>query len=349
MHYNDLKHALYNTHFCFFICFALFRWMQSESIRFTCVQWYVKIQQVRASTSKHIMIYDDIWWYISIARALENWLTQETTREPRGRRIREGSVLNRPLLALPGLYQVVQILWISMIFDDIWWYLNIGDVCIYLMMFSHVYKLLRYVCQCLYTHAYPCTVNKSMYIHVYPSFVKPLVPLASICILVTFFLHCFILYYSMLIHFCASWFINLHPFMLPGSIAARGDRTRGWLTLGRFWYGPVGFKSFCAHYITLHHITACPQWVYMFLSYPLIWSLHPPWLYPNKCLMFWDLQNAPASFFEGILYTPNRGETSLPFASWLVHIISKNHGKRKAYCRLFLTNKNQFMNRNQFL
>ena len=34
----------------------------------------------------------------------------------------------------------------------------------------------------------------------------------------------------------------------------------------------------------------------------------PPWLYPNKCLMFWDLQNAPASFFEGILYTPNRGE-----------------------------------------
>lgn len=123
MHYNDLKHALYNTHFCFFIFFALFRWMQSESIRFTCVQWYVKIQQVRASTSKHIMIYDDIWRYISIARALENWLTQETTREPRGRRIREGSVLNRPLLALPGLYQVVQILWISMMFDDIWWYL----------------------------------------------------------------------------------------------------------------------------------------------------------------------------------------------------------------------------------
>ena len=79
----------------------------------------------------------------------------------------------------------------------------------------------------------------------------------------------------------------------------------------------------------------------------------PPWLYPNKCLMFWDLQNAPASFFEGILYTPNRGETSLPFASWLFHIISKNHGKRKAYCRLFLTyfymNRKQLMNRNQFL
>ena len=194
----------YTIHISVFSFFsALFRWMQSESIRFTCVQWYVKIQQVRASTSKHIMIYDDIWWYISIARALENWLTQETTREPRGRRIREGSVLNRPLLALPGLYQVVQILWISMMFDDIWWYLNIGDACIYLMMFSHVYKLLRYVCQCLYTHAYPCTVNKSMYIHVYPSFVKPLVPLASICILVTFF-------YIVLFCFIPCWFIFVH-------------------------------------------------------------------------------------------------------------------------------------------
>ena len=59
------------------------------------------------------------------------------------------------------------------------------------------------------------------------------------------------------------------------------------------------------------------------------YNSNPPWLYPNKCLMFWDLQNAPASFFDGILYTPNRGETSLPFASWLFHIISKNHGKRK--------------------
>ena len=53
--------------------------------------------------------------------------------------------------------------------------------------------------------------------------------------------------------------------------------------------------------------------------------------------MFWDLRNVPASFFEGILYTSNRGQTSLPFASWLFHIISKNHGKRKTYCRLFPT------------
>ena len=244
-----------------------------DAVRINQIHLCSMICKNTASTCKYKQTYHDIWWYISIARALENWLTQETTREPRGRRIREGSVLNRPLLALPGLYQVVQILWISMIFDDIWWYLNIGDVCIYLMMFSHVYKLLRYVCQCLYTHAYPCTVNKSMYIHVYPSFVKPLVPLASICILVTscyIFLHCFILFYSMLIHFCASWFINLHPFMLPGSIAARGDRTRGWLTLGRFWYGPVGFKSFCAHYITLLHVHSGFICSFNIL---LIWSL----------------------------------------------------------------------------
>ena len=49
----------------------------------------------------------------------------------------------------------------------------------------------------------------------------------------------------------------------------------------------------------------------LFRPYPLPFSPpspYPPWLYPNKCLMFWDLQNAPASFFEGILYTPNRGE-----------------------------------------
>ena len=236
-----------------------------DAVRINQIHLCSMICKNTASTCKYKQTYHDIWWYMMIARALENWLTQETTREPRGRRIREGKRAEQATSCASGpLSSCTDI----MNLDDIWWYLNIGDVCIYLMMFSHVYKLLRYVCQCLYTHAYPCTVNKSMYIHVYPSFVKPLVPLASICILVTscyIFLHCFILFYSMLIHFCASWFINLHPFMLPGSIAARGDRTRGWLTLGRFWYGPVGFKSFCAHYITLHHITACPQWVYMFL------------------------------------------------------------------------------------
>ena len=259
----------YTIHISVFSFFsALFRWMQSESIRFTCVQWYVKIQQVRASTSKHIMIYDDIWWYISIARALENWLTQETTREPRGRRIREGSVLNRPLLALPGLYQVVQILWISMMFDDIWWYLMIFEYRWCLHISHDVFTCLQTFTVCLPMFVYPCISMYSKQINVYPCISLIREAVGATCIHLHpcyIFLHCFILFYSMLIHFCTSWFINLHPFMLPGSIAARGDRTRGWLTLGRFWYGPVGFKSFCAHYITLHHITACPQWVYMFL------------------------------------------------------------------------------------
>ena len=327
-----------------------------DAVRINQIHLCSMICKNTASTCKYKQTYHDIWWYmmIYINSSSVGELTHpgdnqraSRTKNPRREACWTGHFLRfRAFIKLYGYYEFG---WYLMIFEYRWCLHISHDVFTCL-------QTLRYVCQCLYTHAYPCTVNKSMYIHVYPSFVKPLVPLASICILVTscyIFLHCFILYYSMLIHFCASWFINLHPFMLPGSIAARGDRTRGWLTLGRFWYGPVGFKSFCAHYITLHHITACPQWVYMFLSYPLIWSLHPPWLYPNKCLMFWDLQNAPASFFEGILYTPNRGETSLPFASWLFHIISKNHGKRKAYCRLFLTyfymNRHQLMNRNNFL
>jgi hypothetical protein len=206
MHYNDLKHALYNTHFCFFIFFALFRWMQSESIRFTCVQWYVKIQQVRASTSKHIMIYDDIWWYISIARALENWLTQETTREPRGRRIREGSVLNRPLLALPGLYQVVQILWISMMFDDIWWYLMIFEYRWCLHISHDVFTCLQTFTVCLPMFVYPCISMYSKQINVYPCISLIREAVGTTCIHLN---PCYIFYIA-LFCFIPCWFIFVH-------------------------------------------------------------------------------------------------------------------------------------------
>ena len=124
------------------------------------------------------------------------------------------------------------------------------------MMFSHVYKLLRYVCQCLYTHAYPCTVNKSMYIHVYPSFVKPLVPLASICILVTSCYIFFTLFYFVLFHVDSFLCIMVHQF--APIHASRKHRSKGrqdsWVANTRpvlVWAS--GVQVFLC---TLHHITS---------------------------------------------------------------------------------------------
>ena len=242
-----------------------------DAVRINQIHLCSMICKNTASTCKYKQTYHDIWWYmmIYINSSSVGELTHpgdnqraSRTKNPRRKRAKQAtSCASGPLSSCTDI----------MNFDDIWWYLMIFEYRWCLHISHDVFTCLQTFTVCLPMFVYPCISMYSKQINVYPciSLIREAVGATCIhlhpCYILLHFLHCFILFYSMLIHFCASWFINLHPFMLPGSIAARGDRTRGWLTLGRFWYGPVGFKSFCAHYITLHHITACPQWVYMFL------------------------------------------------------------------------------------
>ena len=220
-----------------------------DAVRINQIHLCSMICKNTASTCKYKQTYHDIWWYmmIHINSSSVGELTHpgdnqraSRTKNPRRKRAEQAtSCASGPLSSCTDI----------MNFDDIWWYLNIGDACIYLTMFSHVYKLLRYVCQCLYTHAYPCTVNKSMYIHVYPSFMKPLVPLASICILVTFF-------YIVLFHVDSFLYIMVHQF--APIHASRKHRSKGrqdsWVANTRpvlVWAS--GVQVFLC---TLHHITS---------------------------------------------------------------------------------------------
>ena len=140
-------------------------------------------------------------------------------------------------------HRLIQYIYIYVyLYIYIYQYIIFYYISTYFIIFSYSYRHVRYVCQCLLFSAI-CVPFTSFYILLHP-FTSFFYSFTSLYILLYILFH-FI--NSMLIPFRISWFINLHQFSLPGSIAARGDRTRGWLTFVQFWFVPAAFKSLCAH------------------------------------------------------------------------------------------------------